>query len=335
MPTALEMTFDLRVPRWSEASTTQVYQAALDMCQWGDEIGFQAITVGEHHTTEDQYITSPIVFAAAAGARTRKMALRMIILAPFYDPIRLAEDLAVLNILTDGRAVPVVSAGYRPAEFDMYGIRVEDRANAVEEAVTVLRKAWSGQPFRHRGRDIAVVSPVPDKTPRLLMGASTPLMIRKAAKLADGLSPAEARLYDLFREERLKLGKADPGAFPTQSASFIHISKDPETDWQRLFPYWAHGPRFYKKWADEAATNLNAKFPKVDTLEDMKALPVFQVFTPEKFLEYAESLGENGELRFRPLAGGMPPELGWSSLRLFEKEVLPHLDVKFVNNIHY
>jgi alkanesulfonate monooxygenase SsuD/methylene tetrahydromethanopterin reductase-like flavin-dependent oxidoreductase (luciferase family) len=335
MATALEMTFDLRVPRWSEASTTQVYQAAIDMCQWADETGFQAITIGEHHTTDDQYISSPVVFAAAAGARTSKLALRMIILAPFYDPLRLAEDLAVLNILTDGRALPVISAGYRPAEFDMYGIRVDDRANAVEETVGVLRKAWSGQAFRHRGRDIEVVSPVPDKTPRLLMGASTPRMIRKAAQIADGLSPAEAKIYELFREERKKLGKTDPGPFPTQSASFIHISKDPEAAWQRIFPYWAHGPRFYKKWADEAGTFLNDKFPNVDTIDDMKTVPVFRVFTPEEFLEYAESLGDNGELRFRPLAGGLPPELGWESLRLFEKEVLPHLDVKFVENIHY
>ncbi|WP_052223714.1 LLM class flavin-dependent oxidoreductase [Novosphingobium malaysiense] len=335
MPTAMELTFDLRVPRWAPSTTTEIYQAAVDMCEWADAAGFQAMTIGEHHTTEDQYITSPLMFATAVGARTSKLQLRMIILAPFYNPLRLAEDLAVLNLLTDGRAVPVISAGMRDAEFDMYGLRREDRPAVVEETVEVLRKAWSGKPFRYRGRDIEIVSPVPDKTPRLLMGASWPKMIRKAAAIADGLSPAEAGLYELFRAERRKLGKPDPGEFPNQSASFIHITEDPEGDWEKLFPYWAHGPRIYQKWAEEIGKPVNEKFPAVESVEQMRKVPVFRVFTPDESLEYAQSLGPNGELRFRPLAGGMPPELGWASLKLFEKKVLPHLDVRFTPNIHY
>ena len=335
MPTALEMWFDLRVPRWTGRKSGETYRAALDMCQWADEMGFQAVTIGEHHTTDDQYNSSPVQVAGAIGARTKALQLRMIILSPFYNPLRLAEDLAVLNLMTDNRAVPVISAGYRPAEYDMYGLRRDDRANAVEETVQVLRDAWSGQPFRYRGRHIGICSPVPDVPPRLLMGASFPKMIRKAAAIADGLSPAEARLYDMFREERKKLGKSDPGEFPHQGTDFMFITEDPESAWEMLVPYWTHSSKIYNKWAAEVGKPVNDKFPLATTVEELKAIPLYKVMTPEQCIEYAKSLGENGELRFQPMPGGLDPEIAWSSLKLFEKKVLPHLDVRFVSNILY
>ena len=335
MSTALEIWFDLRVPKWTGRASSEIYSAALDMCKWADEMGFQAVTIGEHHTTDDQYNSSPVLVAGAIGARTKALQLRMIILSPFYNPLRLAEDLAVLNLMTDNRAVPVISAGYRPAEFDMYGVRRGDRANIVEETIETIRAAWSGQPFRYRGRDISICSPVPDSPPRLLMGASFPKMIRKAAAIADGLSPAEAKLYELFRAERKKLGKPDPGEFPNQGTDFMFITEDPEWAWEMLVPYWTHSAKVYNAWAAEIGKPVNDKFPLVTNKDELKRVPTYRVMTPEECIEYAHSLGENGELRFQPLPGGLDPEIAWSSLRLFEKKVLPYLDVKFTHNILY
>src|SRR5439155_23915819 len=124
------------------------------------------------------------------GARTRRMQVRLILLTPFYNPLRLAEDLAVVSLTSADRVFAVLAAGYRQAEFDMYGVRMEDRANAVEETVQVLRKAWSGEPFKYRGRTIELVSPVPKPRPRIIVGGSTPMMARKAAAIADGMSPS-------------------------------------------------------------------------------------------------------------------------------------------------
>lgn len=335
MPVALEMWFDLRVPKWTGNKTGDIYRTAVDMCSWADEMGFQAVTVGEHHTTDDQYNTSPVMVASAIGARTKALQLRMIILCPFYNTLRLAEDLAVLNLLTDNRAVPVISAGYRAAEFDMFGVRRDDRANIVEETIETIRAAWSGQPFTYRGRPIEICSPVPDLPPRLLMGASFPKMIRKAAAIADGLSPAEARLYDMFRQERVKLGKSDPGDFPTQGTDFMFITEEPEKAWDMLVPYWTHSAKIYNQWASEIGKPVNDKFPLATNAEELKSIPTYKVMTPEECVEYASSLGENGELRFQPMPGGLDPEIAWSSLKLFEKKVLPHLDVKFTSNILY
>jgi alkanesulfonate monooxygenase SsuD/methylene tetrahydromethanopterin reductase-like flavin-dependent oxidoreductase (luciferase family) len=269
----LEITFDLRVPKFSNQRTEDIYACAIDMCEWADAMNFQAVTIGEHHVTDDQYCASPLVFGALVGGRTRQLDLRPIILAPFYNPIRLAEDLATLNLATRGRALPVISAGYRTAEFDLYGLRSEDRVNVVVETVEVLRNAWSGKPFRYRGRSIGIVSPVPDPPPRLLMGAMTPMMARLAADHADGCAPGEARIYAHFAAERRRLGKPDPQPFPNQGTHFMYITNDPESAWDSLVPYWTHMIKVYTQWASEAGKPVNNKFPPATNKEELKRNP--------------------------------------------------------------
>lgn len=329
MGTSLEVWFDLRVPNWVKYPIRDAYAAVVDICQWADSLGFQAVTLGEHHTTDDNYLPSPIVMAGVIGGRTKKLQLRMIILSPFYNPIRLAEDLLVLDLATGGRAVPVISSGYRQAEFDLYGVRLQDRPNILEETVDVLRKAWSGKSFKYRGRPITNISPHSDSPPRLVLGASFPRMIRKAAAIADGLSPAEQGHYEMFRQERVRLGKSDPGPFRNQSADFLFITENPDKMWPILFPHWAHTCNGYNQWAMEAGYDrVNEKFPPMESVEQMKASPRYRVLTPEQCLEYIDSLGPRNELHFNPMQGGLDPKIAWESLNLFEKKVLPHLKVE-------
>ena len=336
MTTTLEMWFDLRKPKWASQPTRETYAACVDICEWGESLGFQAITLGEHHSMDDDYLASPIQMAGIIGGRTRRLQLRMIILTPFYNPIRLAEDLAVLNLATNGRALPVMSAGYVPAEFDLYGVLRKDRAAAVEEAIDVCRMAWSGQPFRYRGRDITAVTPVPDPVPRLLMGASFPKMIRKAAEIADGLSPAESKLYEQFRSERVKLGKSDPGPFPKQTPAFLYITEDPKKAWDIVGQHWLHPTQSYMKLAQLAANKeVNDKFPVVNSVEKLKQSPGYRVMTPEQCLQMVEELGDDAQFHFNPMHGGLHPKHAWESLKLFEKKVLPHLNVEFRENLLY
>lgn len=332
--THLEIWFDLRNPSWTKRPSRENYAAAVDICEWADSLGFQAVTIGEHHGTDDNYCSSPIQMAGIIGGRTKRIQLRMIILTPFYDPLRLAEDLAVLNLATNGRAMPVLSSGYMPVEYDMYGVLRKDRAAACEEAVEFCRKAWSGKPFMHRGRHIEVVSPVPDPVPRLLMGASYPKMVRKAAAIADGLSPAEIKIYELFRQERVRLGKSDPGPMLAEGPNFLYISEDPEADWKVVAPHWLHTTQAYQKNWDITGDIRNDRFPAIDSIEDMKKNPqAYRVMTPEQCLELIEELGPHSRLHFNPIHGGMDPKVGWKSLKLMETKVLPHIDIKSNYNL--
>lgn len=328
----LELSFDLRRPNWVSTPLTEYYAACLDICAWADSVGFQATSLGEHHTTDDDYLSSPVVMATAIAARTKKLQLRMILLAPFYQPLRLAEDLHVLELISDGRALPVISGGYRPAEFDMYGLRLEDRLNMMEETIEVLKKAGTGKPFWYRGRHIERVSPLPAVPMRVLMGGTFERVLRRAAHtLADGCRPGEVHHYEIYRDELKEMGKPDPGPAPKYGPTFLHVTDDPDKAWEQVGPHVMHWTRSYAQYAAERNRKgqLSPAYKPADTLEELRKSPNFQVVTPEQCLEYAATFGPDDVLRFAPIAGGTDPKLAWSSLNLFEKKVLPHLSVKY------
>ncbi len=337
MPISLELVFDMTLYRDAGAHALQDhYASTLDMCGWADELGFETINLGEHHGTPTNYLSSPLVMAGAVAARTKNIQIRSIILTPFYNPIRLAEDLAVLSILSKGRAFAILAAGYRQAEFDMYGLRQEDRANNVEETIEVLRAAWSGESFSYRGRAIEIVSPVPDVRPRLIMGGATPLMARKAAKLNVGFAPAnKPGLYELYRDELVKLGHSDPGPLPVDGPGFIYVSEEPEKDWEIVGPYALNGVQMYNGWMKGTVTKFNTRYPVVQGLEELKAAGSHKVVRPEECVELLRGIGADARLRWQVMPAGMPPELAWKSLRLFEQKVLPHLDVQTRTDTHY
>lgn len=336
MPISLELVFDMTLPRGMGGSLHHHYSATLDICAWADGLGFESLNLGEHHGTDTNYLSSPIVMAGAIAARTRKTQIRTIVLAPFYNPLRLAEDLAVLSLVSGGRAFGVLIAGYRAAEFDMYGIRLADRANAMEEVVDVIRHAWAGEPFTYRGRTIEIVSPVPAPRPRLIVGGATPLMARKAAQMDVGFSPAtKPGLFDLYREELVARGKVDPGPLPKEAPGFLYVTEDPEKAWTEIGAYALAGTQMYMKWMSGTATKFNNRYPAVQTLDELKKSPAHAVVTPEQCIALLSGLGDHTRLRWQVMPHGMPPELAWPSLVLFEKKVLPHLDVSFHDNLMY
>jgi alkanesulfonate monooxygenase SsuD/methylene tetrahydromethanopterin reductase-like flavin-dependent oxidoreductase (luciferase family) len=92
------MRFDMRAPDFG-GSTTDLYQAAIDMAEWAETRGCIAAVISEHHSSSDGYIPSPLLLASAMAARTNQIFISIAAaLMAFYDPIRLAEDMAVLDI---------------------------------------------------------------------------------------------------------------------------------------------------------------------------------------------------------------------------------------------
>ena len=165
------ISYDMRAPEFGTPAR-EIYAATLDQCEWADALGFDAIGLGEHHASDDGYLPSPIPMAGAIGGRTKRITIRPnVLLAPLYEPVKLAEDLAVLQHICDGRLEVVIGAGYVPFEFQMFGKRREDRKALYMTAFEVLRKAWSGETFEHEGRTVKV-RPIPDPPPRLLLGGT-------------------------------------------------------------------------------------------------------------------------------------------------------------------
>ena len=308
------------------ASPNELYAAALDQVEWADDLGFDTVGLGEHHATADGYSPSPLLMVAGMGARSKRIRLRpSVLLAPFYDPIKLAEDTAVAQILTGGRLVLGIGGGYRPAEFEMFGRRLEDRWRTIGETIELLRLAWTGEPFEWQGRRCHV-TPRADPPPPILLGGGSAAAARRAARIADGwFPPLEPRLWPPYREECIRLEKPDPGDYPAQGPIFLWVSKEPEKAWNRVGPHVLHQLRSYSEWTVEAYGRPVGPYAKDMTAETIRKSPAYQVLTPDETLELAEKLGRNSVLYLNPLLAGIAPGASWEMLRLFEREVHPHL----------
>ena len=323
--TILTMRYDMRVPSIAKGSAADRYAAAVEQCAWAEENGFQMCSLAEHHGVEDGFLPSPLILAAAIAGRTKKMSLIIsALLMPFHDPLRVAEDLAVLALLAPGRVSVVAGLGYRDEEFEFFGFDRKERAARLEECVEVCRKAWTGEEFEFRGHR-ARVTPAPTVPPFFMYGGSTELAARRAARLKMAFMPAVGdRTLGEYYMEQCKANGWDGGfAMVPSGPGFVHVTEDPEKAWAELAPYALHEATSYASWQQPG--QRSQVHVHGSDLDDVKASGVYRVVTPDECVALAEELGPFGALVFHPLMGGMDIDLGWESLHLFADKVLPRL----------
>ena len=317
--------FDLRDPGWSGVPLTERYAAALDIAAWADRIGFVSLTLSEHHGSADGYLPSPLPMAAAVAARTDRISIQVAaMVAAFHDPIRLAEDAAVVDLIAGGRLELVIANGYVAEEFAMFGVPMGERVARTTEAVEVLRQAWTGEPFEHRGRTVRVTpKPARPRGPKLALGGSSDAAARRAARLKVSFRPSTNDVWETYRAERIALGGSDPGGFVGGDTTAMFLAADVEAAWDSIGPYVLHEANAYGAWA--AAAGADTGYVEAPDIETLRATGQYDVVTPDELVERLRAQGDLAFALFHPLMGGIPPELGWASLRLLEHEVLPRL----------
>ena len=321
----LGLRFDLRVPEFAATTHARQYEAALDMAAWADRVGLDAVILSEHHGAPDGYLPAPLTLGAAMLGRTERILLNVAaVLAPLHDPVRLAEQLAVLDLCAPGRVSIVAGLGYRTVEFEMAGVDRRQRGRLLDEAVEVMRQAWTGEPFPWRGREV-VVTPKPATTggPPILIGGSTDVAARRAARLHCGFSPAlgDPQLAQTYEEECAAVG-FDAGfcALPS-GPGFVFVAEDPEAAWKTIGPSALFDAQTYARW-QEGQQRSAVDVIGAQTWEDVRDSGVYRVVTPDECVALAE---EVGAVMLHPLMGGITPEVAWESLDLFERAVLPRV----------
>lgn len=321
----LVMRFDFRNPAFAGTSMADRYAAALDIAEWADGLGIPvSIMIHEHHGSPDGYIPSPALIVAAMAARTTNVHFMIgAVLAPFHDPLRIAEDWCVLDHLTRGRADPIIGGGYALSEFAMFDVSLKERPKRVTELARTLKAAFKGEPFEYRGRTVHVTpEPYRPGGPPVLMGGASEPAARRAARLGDGFIPSQPEVWEFYRDEMIKLGKPDPGPGPGSGDGSVVtvLATDPDRGWADMGPYFLHETNAYGAWKEAAgeATPYDV-FPDVATL---RGADRYHVITPAQMIDRLRA-APAPVAQFHPLCGGMPIDLAWKSLKLFETEVLP------------
>jgi len=290
--------------------------------------GGAQLIVSEHHGSPDGFLPSPLPLASAFAARTRTCPILVsALIVPLYDPIKLAEDMAVLDLLSGGRVSYITAVGYRPEEYEQFGRSFRGRGKRMDECLTVLHQAWTGEPFEFEGRRVQV-TPKPHRPggPQLLMGGSSAQAVRRAAQWGMGLFPQgqDPSIREAYEEECRRQGRK-PGLCiipPANTVTAAFVAKDPDQAWEEIGPYLLHDARMYASWLDgKPGTSTHRSLAR--NVEELRAQSApYRIFTPEEAIEYHRN---TRFLSLQPLCGGLPPRLAWRSLELIASEVLPAL----------
>ncbi|HEY2105058.1 MAG TPA: LLM class flavin-dependent oxidoreductase, partial [Candidatus Binataceae bacterium] len=184
---------DFRNPPGSGRSFSDLYDAMFRQIERAEALGFDSIWLTEHHLTDDGYLPALMPMAAAIAARTRRVQIgTYVLLFPFQHPLKLAEDIAVVDVISGGRLRIGVGQAYRAEEFAAFGINKKHRLGRTLETVEILKLAWGGDRFSFKGKyfelsDVRVLPrPLSQSHPELLWGVGAPKVIQRAADL--GLS---------------------------------------------------------------------------------------------------------------------------------------------------
>ena len=187
--------------------------------------------------------------------------------------------------------------------------------------VAVLRQAWTGEPFPFRGRTVRVTpTPAQPGGPRLLLGGSSEAAARRAARIGDGFIPSEPEWWGYYRDECLRLGQPDPGPSTMGEARTVVLAEDPEAAWEVLGPYFLYETNAYGAW--RVAAQVASPFTPMADVEEVRASGRYRILLPEEYAAEIEAAGDLGMAQLHPMVGGIPPDLAWEHLRLFERACL-------------
>jgi alkanesulfonate monooxygenase SsuD/methylene tetrahydromethanopterin reductase-like flavin-dependent oxidoreductase (luciferase family) len=324
----IALRYDLRSPAFGPGERV-LYDNAIEQVAWADKTGcFDWILLTEHHGADDGYCPSPIVLASAMAARTERLRILFAaLILPLHDPIRLAEDLSVLDIVSHGRVDAVFAGGYRGAEFEMFGRALRERPDLMERGIDMVRKAWTLEHFEVDGRRISVTpKPIQPSGPPILLGGNSPAACRRAARIGDGFFPgsSDPSLKKVYVEHCRKIGRKPRIEF-VAGPMFLHLAHDPEAEWHSLARYAVHEASSYADWMRNSSGPDGVYRAAVDAAT-LRRSGAYSVLTPDECVSLLEGMDPTGTVVLSPLMGGMEPKRGWESLRLFLDEVAPRLE---------
>lgn len=328
-------------PEPTAEATARFCQQLLTEGEEAEKAGFDGLFVPERHHRTETMFPPPLVLLAALAARTTRVDLGTYVLQPaYYNPMHLAEDVAMIDLLSRGRTILGVGIGYHPDYFRLFGTPFRERFSRFEESLEILRLAWtSHEPFTYAGRryrfENVLLTPKPFQPggPPLWIGAAYPEAIRRAGRLGDGWAivpfwdpiprlQEQARLYRETAEAHGRTPRVilmrDGWVAPTRDEA------------ERVFaPLWVEEMLFYFRWK---LLPPNEEFRSEADFTVEKLRKYLVMGSPEDCVEqlrmWVDAVGaEYVIMRFR-LPKGPSPERVLDCIRQFGEEVIPRFRTK-------
>ncbi|HEX3409373.1 MAG TPA: LLM class flavin-dependent oxidoreductase [Candidatus Binataceae bacterium] len=326
------LTTDFRNPANSGKTSATVYAETIELFTWAESLGFGAAYIFEHHFTDDDYMPSPMVAATAIAARTKKMRIGPdIAILPLYDPVRLAEDGAVLDVISDGRLDFGVGLGYRPQEYAGYGLDITRKGSRANEALQIIRALWQGETVTFHGKhfrlDGARLSPRPVQRPNppIWVGGFSRAAARRAARYGDGyVGPSNKTIYEMYLAELRAAGKDPAHARVMGGDMWLIVADDPDRTFATYAPHLLYWFNAYSKWFEGTDTS---PWPHLENAEELLSRGLVNVVTAEAAVKLIKSRIAEVPVEMYTFML-TPPAIALdavrTSLELFANKVMPH-----------
>ena len=311
---------DLRnPPRWRRP-WREHYDATLERLSAADQMGVDSIWLTEHHLFEDGYLPQPLIFAAALAVRTRRARIGTAILqAPLRCSVDIAEQAALVDILSAGRLELGLGAGYRVPEFEAFRVDGGRRYELLEQRAREVRRLWDSS---------ALMPPPVQARPPIWIGGEGPRAARMAGRLGEGLLAMLPSLLPIYTETLERAGH-DPMSARMAGCANLILADDPERAWSIIRPHLDYQWNSYARYASEG-TGTAAEPLDPDRLRTKGApiLPRFDVTTPadaaRRLHEWLDPLPVE-HVYFWDSIAAMPDELASRHAELLVTELAPLL----------
>jgi alkanesulfonate monooxygenase SsuD/methylene tetrahydromethanopterin reductase-like flavin-dependent oxidoreductase (luciferase family) len=276
-------------------SDAERYGASLELAVEAERLGLDSVWLSEHHFLPDGYLPSLLVFAAAIAARTERIAIGTdILLAPLHEPIRLAEDATVVDLLSHGRLVLGIAQGWRREEFD--GLRVPYRGKHLrfEDTIATLRQAWSdgltiGGPVIAYPDVPVTPKPAQPGGPPLWVGGASEPAVRRAGRLGNGFMSSWASLEEFRRQvawvrDEVERAGRDPAGFGWSIVLPLFVWEGPDA-WTRARDAFNHYVWSFERLSLDGAPTGHDEPPALTAERDDMLRSLAIVGPPEEVTE--------------------------------------------------
>lgn len=324
--------YDFRNPVQWRRPWDEFYAETLDLMAYTEKLGFEGIWVPEHHGSDDGYLPSPLTVLGAVAARTKKARIgTAIALAPLYNPVRFAEDCAILDILSKGRLEMAVAVGYRRRETDAFGVPFNSRGSRTDEFIQIVRRLWAGETVSHESKHFSIknakIQPATLKAHiPLFVGGYSQKAMQRAVAYGDGYH-GNVEMFDAYLKTVSAAGR-DPATARLRGLDlFLYVANDPEKAFEELAPHCYYTHQAYSKWMaeDQAGYDITDMTLKPMSFEDFKASGTLRVLTPAQAIAYFNDLLARNPVEHFMLfvPSGFPTARFAEYAELFAKEVIP------------